>query len=291
MCEQGEVDLVEALSQPFPLLVICDMMGIPRSEFGTVLDATNVILGAGDPDMLGGRDPMTAMFEAGMQLTDADERARRGAPQEPAPTTSPPRSCTPTSTRTSWRRTRSRRSSSCSRSPATTRPAPRSAAACTCCRRIPINAGVWQDDLDGVTTTAVEEIVRVRVAGHVHAAHRDEDATRVGDHDFAEGDKVVLFYGVANRDPRVFDDPERFDVLARPQPARRLRRAGPALLPRRAPRPPRGRGRVPPAAHPPARHRGRRRRRCRSRRWASRWSAASSTCPSASRRPRVVNRS
>ena len=43
MCEQGEVDLVEALSQPFPLLVICDMMGIPRSEFGTVLDATNVI--------------------------------------------------------------------------------------------------------------------------------------------------------------------------------------------------------------------------------------------------------
>ena len=33
MCEQGEVDLVEALSQPFPLLVICDMMGIPRSEF------------------------------------------------------------------------------------------------------------------------------------------------------------------------------------------------------------------------------------------------------------------
>ena len=44
-CEQGEVDLVEVMSQPFPLLVICDMMGIPRSEFQTVLDATNVILG------------------------------------------------------------------------------------------------------------------------------------------------------------------------------------------------------------------------------------------------------
>ncbi len=56
MCEQGEVDLVEAISQPFPLLVICDMMGIPRSEFDTVLDATNVILGAGDPDILDGKD-------------------------------------------------------------------------------------------------------------------------------------------------------------------------------------------------------------------------------------------
>src|SRR3954452_8341380 len=53
MCEQGEVDLVTALSQPFPLLIICDMMGIPRSEFDTVLRATNVILGGGDPEMMG----------------------------------------------------------------------------------------------------------------------------------------------------------------------------------------------------------------------------------------------
>src|SRR3546814_20175933 len=44
-CEKGEVDLVEVMSQPFPLLVICDMMGIPRSQFQTVLDATNVLLG------------------------------------------------------------------------------------------------------------------------------------------------------------------------------------------------------------------------------------------------------
>jgi len=28
----------------------------------------------------------------------------------------------------------------------------------------------------------------------------------------------VLLYGVANRDPRVFDDPERFDVLRNPNP-------------------------------------------------------------------------
>ena len=28
----------------------------------------------------------------------------------------------------------------------------------------------------------------------------------------------MLLYGVANRDPRVFDDPERFDVLRDPNP-------------------------------------------------------------------------
>ena len=80
-CEQGEVDLVEVLSQPFPLLVICDMMGIPRSEFDTVLDATNIILGGGDPEFLGDGDPMMAIFAAGMQLSSlmneiAEERRR-----------------------------------------------------------------------------------------------------------------------------------------------------------------------------------------------------------------------
>ena len=55
-CEDGEVDLVKVLSQPFPLLVICDMMGIPRSEFDTVLRATNIILGAGDPEFMGSGD-------------------------------------------------------------------------------------------------------------------------------------------------------------------------------------------------------------------------------------------
>ena len=42
------------------------MMGIPRSEFETVLQATNVILGAGDPDFFGGADPLSAILEAGM---------------------------------------------------------------------------------------------------------------------------------------------------------------------------------------------------------------------------------
>jgi len=67
-CEQGEVDLVEVLSQPFPLLIICDMMGIPRSEFKTVLDATNVILSGGDPEFVGEGGGIEAFLNAGMSL-------------------------------------------------------------------------------------------------------------------------------------------------------------------------------------------------------------------------------
>ena len=39
-----------------------------------------------------------------------------------------------------------------------------------------------------------------RVAGHVHAAHPHPRPDLVS-HDFVEGDKVVLFYGAANRNP------------------------------------------------------------------------------------------
>jgi methyl-branched lipid omega-hydroxylase len=216
LCEQGEVDLVPALSQPFPLLVICDMMGIPRSEFRTVLDATNVILGAGDPDMLGGRDPMTAMFDAGMQLTTlmnelADERRKEPrddltsalvnaegdedilAPHEIAPFFILLAVAGNDTTRTAISRGMHLLS------------------------QWPEQRRIWQDDLDTVTPTAVEEIVRV--ASPVTFMRRTATkATRVGDHEFAEGDKVVLLYGVANRDPREFDDPERFDVLRNPNP-------------------------------------------------------------------------
>src|SRR3954452_22328525 len=48
LCEDGEAALVQVMSQPFPLLVICHRMGTPPNEFVSVLDATNVILGAGD---------------------------------------------------------------------------------------------------------------------------------------------------------------------------------------------------------------------------------------------------
>ncbi|MHB1928580.1 MAG: cytochrome P450, partial [Acidimicrobiales bacterium] len=40
----------------------------------------------------------------------------------------------------------------------------------------------------------------------------------LADHEFHDGDKLVMFYGAANRDPRVFADPERLDLLRQPNP-------------------------------------------------------------------------
>ena len=37
-------------------------------------------------------------------------------------------------------------------------------------------------------------------------------------YDFDAGDRFALFYGAANRDPRVFENPEAFDVRRNPNP-------------------------------------------------------------------------
>jgi len=213
-CEQGEADLVQVLSQPFPLLIICDMMGIPRSEFRTVLDATNVILGAGDPDMLRGMDVMTAMFDAGMALTnlmnDLAEHRRRNpaddlttalvhnevgedmlAPAELAPFFILLAVAGNDTTRNAITH------------------------GMHLLAQNPDQRAAWQGDLDGLTTSAVEEIVRVASPVTFMRRTVTRDLT-LSDHDFVEGDKLVLFYGAANRDPREFDAPETFDVRRSP---------------------------------------------------------------------------
>lgn len=215
-CEDGEVDLVKVLSQPFPLLVICDMMGIPRSEFDTVLRATNIILGAGDPEFMGSGDMAGSLFGAGIELTElmnelVAERRKNPtddltsklvhndvgedmlAPEEIAPFFILLAVAGNDTTRTAISH------------------------GMNLLHQNPEQRRIWQDDLDAVTPTAVEEIVRVASPVTFMRRTATGDVT-VSGHEFHEGDKVVLFYGAANRDPRNFDDPERFDVRRDPNP-------------------------------------------------------------------------
>lgn len=216
MCERGEADLVRAISQPFPLLVICDMMGIPRSEFGTVLAATNTILGAGDPEMTGTEDVGAAMVEAGTQLVglmDELARRRRAAPTDDltsalvnadvgedvlAPHELGPFFILLAVAGNDTTRT------------ATT-------LGMHLLAQNPDQRAIWQGDVEGVTATAVEEIVRVASPVTFMRRTATHDLSLSG-HDFAEGDKFVLFYGAANRDPRVFDRPDQLDLRRDPNP-------------------------------------------------------------------------
>ncbi len=218
MCEKGDVDFVRAISQPFPLLVICDMMGIPRSEFRTVLDATNVILGAGDPDFFpGGQDDMMmALIQAGMQLASlmnelAEERRAQPAddltsalvhadvgedvlaPNELAAFFILLAVAGNDTTRTG------------------------ASLGMHLLAENPDQRAVWQSDVDALTGSAVEEIVRCASPVTFMRRTVTRDVTLSGQ-DFSEGDRLILFYGAANRDPRVFRDPERFYVRRDPNP-------------------------------------------------------------------------
>ena len=240
-----------------------------------------MILGAGDPEILGGKDDSSRRCSrpAWSSPTLMNELAeeRRNEPHR-----RPHLHAGPRRRRRGHARPRGDRlrSSSSSPWPATTPPAPPPASACTCWPQNPDQRRIWQDDLDGVTATAVDEIVRVASPVTFMRRTVTRDLTLSG-HDFDEGDKLDPLLRRRQPRPAGVRRPRALRRPPRPEPPRRLRRPRPALLPRRPPGPPRARGHLPPAPHPPARHRGRPASPCSSRRWASRSSAASSACPCA----------
>ena len=66
-------------------------------------------------------------------------------------------------------------------------------------------------DLDGLLPTAVEEMLRY-TSPVVNFRRTAMEDTVLGGQPIAAGDKLMVFYGSANRDEDVFEDPDRFDV-------------------------------------------------------------------------------
>jgi len=76
----------------------------------------------------------------------------------------------------------------------------------------------WMEDFEGRAPGAVEEIVRWATPVIHFRRTVTTDGARLGDQEFNEGDKVVLFYNSANRDEAVFEDPFAFDLSREPNP-------------------------------------------------------------------------
>ncbi len=220
MCEKGETDFVQDISAPFPLLIIMDMMGIPRSEYGTVLDATNKILGGGDPEFFDGaegEEMFAQVLGAGMtlvQLMNEIAEYKRHNPGDDLTTQLINAELeddilTPQELGSFFillavaGNDTTRTALSHGMHYITTNPEQRK---------------IWQSDLEGVTPTAVEEVVRY--AGPVVYMRRTltQDYTMASGHEFKQGEKVVMFYGSASRDEDVFENPDVFDVRRNPNP-------------------------------------------------------------------------
>ena len=189
----GECDFVSEIAAALPLQIICDMMGIPAATTQRIFELTNTILGVGDPEYVARRSkcswPRAWSFPVRRRSS-----ARTGSTTHA--TTSPPRSMhaeVDGETAHQLRPASSARSSSSSSRPATRPPATRSATGCSRSPRNPISAPIWTADPEGVSTTAVEEIVRwaTPVIHFRRTATARRRRRRPGDQGRPEGRDVV----------------------------------------------------------------------------------------------------
>lgn len=213
--EKGECDFVTEIAARLPLEIICDMMGIPRSQHQFVFDQSNVILGAGDPDYVS--EPaqiIPALLGAGAELSKLAQDLGRHRREHP---TDDLTSALVNAEVEGERLTDAELGSFfvllAVAGNETTRNAISHGMKALCDH--PDQRAAWAADFEGVAPTAVEEIVRwaTPVIHFRRTATRD---TELGGQAIREGEKVVLWYCSGNRDEKVFDDPFRFDVRRQP---------------------------------------------------------------------------
>lgn len=209
----GHFDAVAEIAGPFPLQIICQMMGIPPEDESRIFEWTNTILGAGDPDFGGTYD---ALFAAGLgmfEYAQALGEDRRARPRDDI--TSVLMGAEVDGERLSAAEFGSFFILLVVAGNETTRNA--ISHGLLALTQHPGERERWWADFAGHARTAVEEIVRwaTPVIHFRRTATRD---ARVGGVEVREGQKVVLFYCSGNRDERVYADPYRFDVTRPLQP-------------------------------------------------------------------------
>jgi cytochrome P450 len=209
--KSGTGDFITDIAAPFPLEIICQMMGVPPSEYETVLNCSNVILSSGDPDFVKeGTDPILAFLEAGATLTGIMEEIGKHRIDNPIDDiTSALVNAEIESEKLTHQELASFFVLLVTAGNETTRTA--IAHGLRALSEHPDQKARLVADYEGLAKTSTDEIVRW--ASPVIWMRRTlaTDYTLSGK-DLKAGDKVLLYYSSANRDQDVFVDPYTFDV-------------------------------------------------------------------------------
>jgi methyl-branched lipid omega-hydroxylase len=215
MLESGssECDFVQAVAAPMPLQIICEMMGIPPSDEEQIFNWTNTILGVGDPEFITTFDEL---FAAGMglfQYAQALGEDRLATPRDDL--TSIMMHAEVDGERLTAQEFGSFFILLVVAGNETTRNA--ISHGLHMLTENPDQRATWFDNFEQHTRTAVEEIVRC-ASPVVHFRRTAVEDTVVAGQEVKAGQKLVMWYCSANRDPKVYDDPYRFDVTRPLQP-------------------------------------------------------------------------
>ena len=210
--ERGSCDFVSDIAAPFPIQIICDMLGIPASQHDFVFERTNILLGGADPEY-GVADLMErymAAIQAARDLFQLMDEMRRERLQQP---TDDLTSALVHAELDGDRLTVEELGSFFVLLTAAGNETTRNAIAhgVRLLDEHPEQRRLWQSDFAASAKTAIEEIVRY-ASPVIYMRRTALCDTELGGQRLREGEKVLMFYTSANRDEAVFDDPDTFDI-------------------------------------------------------------------------------
>ena len=226
LIDAGGGDAVTAISARLPLKIVCDMMGVPESQYDFVYQKSNVILGASDPEYVpDAENILVALLTAGNELAELMRELARDREKNP---TDDVTSALVNAEIDGERLTPDELASFFILLVVAGNETTRNAISwgLKLLTDHPEQRRTWLDDLDGVTPTAVEEIVRW-ASPVIYMRRTVAVETVLGGQPMTAGDKVLLFYWAANRDPAHYTDPDAFDVRRSPNPHVGFGGAGP----------------------------------------------------------------
>jgi cytochrome P450 len=219
--ERGRCDFVSDVAALLPLRVFNLMMGIPRSYERFILEQTNIIMGASDPEYVPDQSPRAvaaAVFAAGESLAEllrelAAERIA-ASKDDLISALVAARDENPDAEYLSPEELARFFILLVGAGNETTRNA--LAHGLLALTRFPDQRRLWQTDPDTYTGAGVEEVVRWGSPVLYMRRTVTADGVRLGDQEFSRGDKVVLWYRSANQDEAYFEDPTRFEIRRSP---------------------------------------------------------------------------
>ena len=208
---EGEFDLVTTVSAEMPLRVLADLFGMPREDRHLMFEWSNALLGADNPGAAqhaaDSMEALAGMMGYGQAMADD----RRAAPRDDI------------ISRIVHAEVDGERLDDAEfqmfwlllviAGNETTR----NAVTGSVLALDRLGLWAWMAEHPEHHSTAIEELLRhvSPVQQFRRTAMRD---LVLGDQEVRAGDKVVIWFGAANRDPAAFDDPHGLDLLREPNP-------------------------------------------------------------------------
>ena len=207
----GEVDLVAAVAAELPLRVLADLLGMPRDDRHLIYGWSNALVGADNPSAAQHASDAMAALAGMMAYGQAMADERRADPRDDVV------SRIVTAEVDGERLTDTEFQMFWLLLVVAGNETTRNAVSGSVLALHEHDRWAWLAGHPEHLGTAVDELLRH--VSPVQQFRRTATAdTRLGDQDVRAGDKVVVWFGAANRDAAVFPDPHRLDLTRHPNP-------------------------------------------------------------------------